>query len=1040
MNNDLIGRFARHRVAANLLMLIMILAGIWGVTHMNRQFFPSFSVDVVKVRVSWPGASTEDVAASITTPLEQELRQVDGVNLMTSTSAEGISSISLEFDDTSDMQWATERVKESVNSVRSLPVDSETPKVYRRVRHDPIARVVVSSTEGVDEIRSLVREYERELLRRGIAKIYINGLPETEIAIQVPMDIAVDLGSSHEQIGEQIRRMSRNDPAGQVGEDDNSRQLRTPGQLRGEQQFSSLVFKQGADGRQISLGSIADIAHREQRNETSTFFHGIPAVEMRLMRAEHADSLESAEIMIEWMDELATTTLPPGVEVHRFDESWSMIKERLTLLIHNGAGGLLLVIGILFLFLNGRVAFWVAVGIPTSFLATLAILYAIGGSINMVSLFALIMALGIIVDDAIVVGEDSLAHYQRGEGALHAAEGGARRMFYPVLSSSLTTIAAFLPLLLIGGQMGKILMDIPIIIVCVLVASLIECFMVLPGHLQHTFSKAHRHKTSKVRKSIDETFNSFRENHFKPLVRWALHHRGIVISSTIGLLILTLGLVAGGRLSFSFFPSPEGNLFYANVDFVSGTPKNEVDRYVKELEQSLYKTESELGGNLISAVESRRGVSGSRGAGTRRTGDQFGSMIIELIPAENRTLKVQEFISHWKKRTPHAAGLETLTIEKRKHGPAGKDIEIRLTGRGENMDQIKSASNEIMDMLRSTEGVLSVEDDMPYGKEQMIFSLSAEGQQRGISLQEISIQLHAAFDGKRIQIYNEGDEELEVRVLLPDEERRRISSLHSFMFITTGGEAIPLVNLVEFQPRRGFEVIRHSDGEMAVNVMADIDTDNQNVSDLIKQMEETILPGITQKYPVQYSFEGKNADERETMGDMVQGGALALLLIYIVLAWVFSSYGWPLVVMAAIPFGVIGSFLGHWIMGMDITLLSLFGLFALSGIVVNDSIILLTFFRKLRAQGVEVMEAIVQAAGARLRAVLLTSLTTIAGLLPLLFERSLQAQYLIPMAISISFGLAVSTFLVLLFVPALLSIHESISPMKDEIRFNEGGG
>ncbi len=1025
--SDLIGRFANHRVAANLLMLIMIMAGIWGVSHMNRQFFPSFSVEVVTVRVEWPGASAEDVSSSITTPLEQELRQVDGVDLMTSTSAEGIASISLEFDDTSDMQWATERIKEQVNSVRSLPVDAESPKISRRVRHDPIARVVISSQDGVEEIRSLVREYERELLRRGIAKIYINGLPETEIAIQIPMEAVVDLGLSHEQIGRQIQKMSRNDPAGQVGEADSGRQLRTPGQLRGEQQFSALTFQGGEDGEHIPLGSIAEIERRQQRNETDLYFHGVPAVEMRLMRAEQTDSLESAEVMIEWMDELAATTLPAGIEIHRFDESWSLIRERLTLLIHNGAGGLLLVVGILFLFLNGRVAFWVAVGIPTSFLATLAILYAIGGSINMVSLFALIMALGIIVDDAIVVGEDALTRYQSGEGALHAAEGGARRMFYPVLSSSLTTIAAFLPLMFIGGQMGKILIDIPTIIICVLIASLIECFLVLPGHLQHAFSRSHHKQPGAVRRAIDERFNHFREARFQPVVRWALYHRGIVISSTIGALVLTLGLIAGGQLSFSFFPAPEGNLFYANVDFVSGTPREEVDRYMRRLEDTLYQTETELGGGLIAAVESRRGVSGSRGAGTRRTGDQFGSMIVELIPAENRELRVQQFINSWKRVAPEAAGLETLAIEKRKHGPAGKDIEIRLIGAGEQMEQIKAASNEIMDTLRSMDGVVAVEDDMPYGKEQIIFSLSAEGRQRGLSLQEIGAQLHAAFDGKRIQIYNEGDEELEVRVLLPDLERRKMSSLHRFMFVSSSGEAIPLVNLVEFRPKRGFEVIRHSDGELAVNIMADVDTESQNVSTLLEQLEQTLLPEIINKYPVQYAFEGKNADERETMSDMREGGILALLLIYIVLAWVFSSYGWPLVVMATIPFGVIGAFLGHWIMGMDITLLSLFGLFALAGIVVNDSIILVSFFNKLREQGIETREAIVQAAGLRLRAVLLTSLTTIAGLLPLLFERSLQAQYLIPMAISISFGLAVSTFLVLLFVPALLSLHESIA-------------
>jgi multidrug efflux pump subunit AcrB len=340
---------------------------------------------------------------------------------------------------------------------------------------------------------------------------------------------------------------------------------------------------------------------------------------------------------------------------------------------------------------------------------------------------------------------------------------------------------------------------------------------------------------------------------------------------------------------------------------------------------------------------------------------------------------------------------------------------------------MEAASNEIMDALRLINGVLTVEDDLPYGKEQMLFSLSAEGHKRGISLQEISSQLHSAFEGREIQVYSEGDEEIEVRIVLPDSERREISFLDSFMFITKQGDAIPLLNIVEFKLHRGFEVVRHSDAEMAVNIMADIDAEQQNADELILLLEESTLPEIVKKYPVSYSFEGKRADQRETLSDMKQGGILALLLIYIILAWVFSSYGWPLVVMATIPFGIIGAFWGHWIMGMDITLLSLFGLFALSGIVVNDSIILVSFYHKLRQQGVEISDAIVAAAGQRLRAVILTSLTTIAGLLPLLFERSLQAQYLIPMAISISFGLAVSTLLVLFFVPSLLSLHESIS-------------
>jgi len=1020
---DIIGIFTRHPVAANLLMVMMLLAGVWGLGNLNAQFFPNFEVEVVTVRTVWSGASAEDVERSLTLPLEQVLRDLDGLDRMRSTSARGVSVITLEFPEGTDMGEATSRVDQTVKQVRNLPVDAEDSRVQHVVRYEPVARLLVHGPADAGELRHLVRRMERELLDRGIARIGVLGLPDEEMAIQVPERARQALGLSLADIAHRVAAFSRDVPAGTVGRDDVGRELRATTQARNEAAFDALPLVAGEDGRLVRLGDVADIARRARPAQVLVSYRGWPAVELALQRSPNTDSLALAQVMQEWLAEVRNR-LPPNVELTVYDESWQLIRERIDLLLRNGLGGLVLVIAILFLFLNGRMAWWVALGIPVSFMATLAIMYVAGGSINMISLFALIMALGIIVDDAIVVGEDALVHYQSGENPLEAAEGGARRMLAPVMSSSLTTIAAFIPLFVVSGFIGKILGDIPFVIVCVIVASLIESFLVLPGHLRHSFPGMHHAQPSPFRQRWDAVFARFRDGPFRCAVIWAVHHRAGTLVLAFSSIVLLAGLMAGGRLGFSFFPNVPGNVVVASASFVAGTPPARVHRFIDQVEQALYATDAHFGGGLVRVARVSYGLGYFSNARQIQRGDQFASIMVELTPTDSHTVGNERFIVEWRARLNLPPGLEYLTTTVRMGGHPGRDIEIRLGGAGP--ERLKQAALDLSQALTAVPGVESVEDDMPYGQQQLVFRLLPYGEALGLTVDEVAKQLRAAFDGQLVQIFNEDDEEIEVRVMLPDSERHRLAALDEFRVSLPSGSRVPLDTVVEFGERWGYKTLRHEDGRLAVKVYADVDKRITGNNAVRARLAETVLPELERQHDIHWEFTGRAEDQAETMADMKHGALFALAMIYIVLTWVFGSYGWPLVVMAIIPFGVVGALLGHFFMGITPTILSMFGMFTLSGIAVNDSIILVVFYKQLRQQGMAVREALVEAACQRLRAVLLTSLTTIAGLLPLLFETSLQAQFLIPMAVSISFGLMFTTFLVLFLVPSLLSAMEDL--------------
>ncbi|MBW0148397.1 efflux RND transporter permease subunit [Marinobacter arenosus] len=1026
-----IGFFVHHRVAANLVMLVMILGGVLALTRMNIQFFPTFALDVVSVQVVWSGASAEDVEQGITDPLEQRLRSIDGLKKMTSTSAQGISSITLEFHEGTNPIQALDDVGQQVDEFTNLPADAEEPQVTRIQRYEPVARLLVYGDVDRSELRTLSYRYEDELLERGIDRVAITGLPEQQISIDVPVERLESLGLSLEQIADRVASVSRDLPAGMMAQQDATRELRAVEQRRSPQAFESVPVLSG-DRIQLRLGDIAIIRQEARDNQVTLTRNGHPAVELLLQRAENGNSLAAAQVLEQWLEE-TRPTLPPSLKLEVYDQTWQLLNDRISLLVTNGLGGLVLVVCLLYLFLPGRVALWVAIGIPTAFLASMAVLWGIGGSINMISLFALIMALGVIVDDAIVVGEDADAHARMGEESIYASEGAAKRMVWPVLASSLTTVAAFMPLLVVGGVIGNILGDIPTVMICVLVASLLECFIVLPAHLRHAFvvrpaksgageaRSAGPNPIARLRVGFERRFDHFRQGTFRRFSMVSLQHRGMTLAGALALSLLTVGLLVGGRLGFNFFPTPEPSIFYANASFVAGTDEGTVDRFLADMRRTLNDTEKALGGDLIlHAVTTRGATLGAEGRS--RNGDELGAMMIELVPSDQRSVRNPEFINEWRSRLRLPAGLDNLSISERQAGPPGRDVNVRLTGN--DAESLKAAADELSQALGTLPGVLDVEDDMPWGREQLIYQVSPYGEALGLTTADLGRQLRAAFDGRIAQIYQDGRDEVEVRVQLPRYQRQRLSTLSQMTVRVSDGRFVPLSQVMNLDHRQGFQALRHADGKLSVEVTSGLNTRVSTTDQILDSLQAAALPDIASRFNVRYSFEGRAADQRETLADMRTGLMIGLGLMYVVLAWVFASWSLPLIVMAIIPFALVGALLGHWLMGLQLTILSLFGLFGLSGIVVNNAIILVAFYNQQRQKGLGITEALNEAAVQRVRAVLLTSLTTIGGLLPLLFETSLQAQFLIPMATSIAFGLGLSTFLVLLVIPALLSWME----------------
>ncbi len=1021
----LVSIFVRHRNAANLLMIMMIVIGGFSLMRLNTQFFPDFGTEIISVSITWPGASAEDVDTNITTALLPEVRFLNGVKKVQSFSVEGNSTIVVEFEAGTNMQEALSDVEQGVAQITTFPETIETPVTSRIVLYDPISRLSVSGPYSEAALKAIAKTIRDDLLELGIDKISLFGAREEELWISVEDRALRRYDLTLNDIAAVIRNNSKDVPLGTLG-GQYERQLRSLEQKDDATSMGQLEVKGLPGGEKIYLRDIAVLEDAFSENGKTGVLEGERAVEIFIQRSQSTDALVASNIVTEYL-ETERKRWPEQLKITQYDVQASLIEDRIRLLLNNGLSGLALVLIVLFIFLNVRVAFWVAAGIPVAIMATAGVMLFTGQSINMISLFAIIMSLGIIVDDAIVVGEHSSHLKSKGFRPLEAAEKGALRMLAPVFASSLTTIAAFLPIFMIGDIIGQIIGAIPAVVVAVLVASLIECFFVLPGHMRGALR--HKGVDSKARKWFDERFRYFQTHLFRRTVEGVVRWRYATLATALAVLMVAFGLMAGGRVGFNFFPSPEADVVNANIVFAPGAQRAETEAMIVEMNRSLYQVEKDLTGGKGQLIVSSFGKIGISVGGQFNSvsGDHRAGMQVELVPADQRAVRTAAFIEAWRAEIRPSAGLERIALTERIGGPPGRELDIRL--KGPDIQDLKAAAIEVKELLKRYQGVSDIEDDLPNGKQEVILKLTPRGRALGFTSEDISSQVRAAFEGVIARKFARGDEEVTVRVQYP-REQVAADALQNFYLRSQAGAEVPLSEVVSLTTEKGYARIKREDGVREVAITAEIDEETTSSDEVLAVIPKDGLEDVVRKYGLKYRFAGKSEEQEETLADMRLGAMIGLTAIYLILAWVFASYWRPVVVMSIIPFGIVGAIMGHYLLGYNLTILSLIALLGLSGILVNNSIILVSVVQEHMERGEKYRDAVIGGTCDRLRAVLLTSLTTIGGLTPLLFETSLQAQFLIPMAITLVFGLMIATFLVLFLVPSLLVIQEDFGRLK----------
>ncbi len=1014
----LIRTFVHHPTASNLLMVAMIALGLFSLARLNTQFFPTIEIPQINVTVTWPGASAEDIEENILDALEPELRFLDGIDEVRAVAREGVGALSLEFNAGADMQKAQSDVEQAVDGVTTLPEDAEEPEITRIAFYERVATISISGPYSEKDLNGFAKRIRDGLLGAGIDKVGFTGARDEEIWVRVRERELRRLGLSLSDVAAKIRDETRDLPSG-VLEGDVEMQLRSRAERKTPETIAEIEVKSERSGEKVRLREMAQIDTRFERNQAIGQQAGRQAIKLNVQRSPVADTLQTMEKLTAYFAEVRPT-LPEDLEVILYDVRGKFVQQRLGILIKNGLQGLMLVLIILFIFLDARVAFWVAAGIPVALMATLAVMYASGQTINMVSMFALIMMMGIIVDDAIVVGEHTATRQQLGDSRLEAAERGATRMLVPVVAATLTTQAAFLPIFLIRDRIGDVMGAIPLVVIAVLIASLIECFLILPGHLRHGFGKRPK-KPNRFRLAFDARLAALRDGPYRRLVETTYAWRYTTVAFTFAMLILSIGLIAGGRLQFQFFPAPESENVLAFVTFGAGTPRGEQRSALIRLEQSLRQTEKQLGGDrepLVVNVFTTLGISG------RSRGENLAQIDVQLTPSEERSLTTRAVVKAWRNNLPKIPGLEKIAITARRHGPPGLDIDIQLQDAA--VADLKAAALELRAALSAFPGVSAIDDDLPYGRQELIMEVTPRGAALGFTSQSVGTQVRNAFEGAIATRFARADEEITVRVKRVQEVPGPYA-LQQFYLRSPAGERVPLSEVVTIREKAGFSVIQRIDGKRSVAVTGVVDPRATSVLSVLGKLEEKVLPELAGKYKLKYAFKGRAEERANSFADLRVGAMLSLVIIYIILAWVFESYTRPFVVMAIIPFGFVGAILGHMVMGYSLTIISLIGLLGLSGILVNDAIILVTQVSRRLNDGDSLKAAALGASRDRFRAVLLTSLTTIGGLTPLLFETSRQAQFLIPMAVTMVFGLAAATLLVLVLVPSLIGIGGDFS-------------
>jgi len=1039
---------ARNPVAANLLMVVLLVGGLATTFTIRQEFFPEYDLDTILITAPYPGSTPTDVETGVLLAIEEQVRGLDGVKEVRSTANEGMGTVVVELLIGTDNNRALQDVKSAVDRITSFPEEIERITVSLQTTRNKVIDLVIY---GGDEtgvygeqrehvLRDLAEAARDQLLQgRDITLAELSGIRPLEISVEVPQAELRTYGLTLAQIADKIRRTALEVPGGGVKTKSGEILLRTAERRDLASQFNDIPLVTAPDGSSVRVGDIADVNDGFADTDQSTYYNGMPAAIIQVYRVGDQTPIQVADAVKKFATEFGAG-LPPGIHVATQDDMSELYRDRINLLLRNAMFGLVLVLITLGVFLELRLAFWVTLGIPVSFLGAMLLLPGIDVSINMISLFAFIMALGMVVDDAIVVGENIYEMRQRGIPLLTAAITGARQIFVPVVFSVLTNMVAFAPMLFVPGFTGKIFRVIPAVIIPVFFISLVESLLILPCHLGH----AREHRTrgafaffGRQQARLSQWLERLIHKYYGALVRATLRRRYLTVACGFAVLILTIGFIAGGRINVSFMPNVAADFATASVRLPYGSPvastKAAKDRIVEAAYDVLRSGKfRELGGlDLVRGIQSkigsniRRGGPGGGSGGS--TGGNTAEVRVNFKPERIEGFSTTEFAGLWRERVGEIPGAETFTV-KSDIGPGGTraPIDVKLSHR--DVPALERAATELADRMQEFAGIKDIDSGFSPGKPERDFTRTKVAEALRIDSVELGNQVRHAFYGAEALRQQRGRDEVKVMVRLPESERRSEYDIEELIIRTSEGGEIPLDEAGKVETKRAYTEINRTDGRRVMDVTADVDPAVTNAQKITVELERSVLPEFVKRHPgLTYSMEGERKDLMESLQSLFQGFLLALLIIFAMLAIPLRSYIQPVIIMTAIPFGIVGAVLGHVIMGFNISIMSMMGIVALAGVVVNDSLVLICATNERRTGGASAFDAVSSAGMRRFRPILLTSLTTFFGLAPMIFERSMQARFLVPMAVSLGYGVLMATSITLLLVPSLYLIVSDIT-------------
>jgi multidrug efflux pump subunit AcrB len=1027
---------AENHVAANLAMVVIIVAGLGTLPTLTQELIPSIELDTITVSVVYPGASPQEVESSITNRVEDELQGRAGIKRIRSSSAEGVSSVSAELMAGEDVRRRLDDIRAAIDSIDTFPEDAEEPVIQQLEIENRVLNVAIS---GSVEERTLKQVGQR--IRDEIAAL--PGVSDVQLQMARPYEIAIEVSEAalqrydlrFDDVVQAVRRSSLDLPGGSVKTDSGEILLRAKGQAYQGHDFEQIALVSRRDGTRLSLGDVASVVDGFEESDQQVRFDGEPALLVQVLRQGNQKSLTISNTVHAYIEK-ARPRLPAGISLTIWQDDSSVLRSRLDTMTRNARGGFLLVVAILAMFLRLRLALWVSLGIPVSFLGAVALMPMLGLSINFITLLGFIIVLGIVVDDAIVVGENTHVEQSRTGDKLRGAVLGAQTLVIPVAFGVLTTIAAFTPLAFLPGPMGQMSRVLPMIVISCLVFSLIEAMLILPAHLGHGRKALDNQGSNRISKGwrrfqarVADGLAYVIENLYRPALERALEWRYLTVAVAVSLLLFTAGLLGGGWLKFVFTTPVEADFITADLTMAPGTPAHVTTRAIAKLEAACEAVrveadaESEEGRpsvftHVMTSIGDQPMQTRSQqmqGGGGTRYASNVGEILAEVVGFRERDISVSELTRRWREKAGDIPGVEELSF-RASLITVGSPIEIELSGT--DLGVLRRAASAVKTQLAGYPGVFDITDSFRGGKQELEYQILPSAEALGLSLEDLARQLRQGFYGAEAQSIQRGRDEVKVMVRYPEAERRSLGDVEQMRVRSADGTEVPFSSVARAELKTGFSTIRHVDGRRVVSVTADVDQAMANANEIVATLKASALDEALAPYhSVHYSFEGEQAEQREFMRAMAIGYAVTLLVIYTLLAVPLGSYMQPFIIMSAIPFGLVGAAWGHVLLGYDFTMYSVLGLVALSGVVVNASLVLVDYVNRRIADGADIREAIRDAARARFRPILLTSLTTFAGLSPLMLETSMQARFMIPMAVSLAFGVLFASFITLFLVP-----------------------